>query len=48
MELLGNPQASPRDPIEIELSIAEQAFRELHYRLVSEIALSERAKEMHL
>lgn len=45
MELLGSPQANPCEPIEIELSIAEQAFRELHYRLVSEIALSERAKE---
>lgn len=46
MELLGHPQASPYDLVEIDLSIAEQAFRELHYQLVSEIALIERAKEI--
>jgi hypothetical protein len=43
-ELLGNPQINS-DLIEIDLSKAEQAFRDLHDRLVSEIALSEKVKE---
>lgn len=41
-ELLGLP--NNREPIMINLRIAEQAFRELHYRLQSEIALAERKK----
>jgi hypothetical protein len=36
---------SNREPISIDLHIAEQAFRDLHYRLGSEIALMEKAKE---
>ena len=46
MELLGMPEADPFEPIEIDLDTAEKAFRELHYRLDSEIALRERAKEL--
>lgn len=41
-ELLGCPPPDDRE-IRIELHIAEQAFREIHYRLDSEIALAEKA-----
>lgn len=44
-ELLGYPLPHDREPISIDLHIAEQAFRDLHYRLQSEIALAEKAKE---
>jgi hypothetical protein len=44
-ELLGYPLPNDREPIGIDLHIAEQAFRDLHYRLQSEIALAEKAKE---
>jgi hypothetical protein len=44
-ELLGYPLPNGREPISIDLHIAEQAFRDLHYRLRSEIALAEKAKE---
>jgi hypothetical protein len=44
-ELLGYPLSNDREPISIDLHIAEQAFRDLHYRLQSEIALAEKAKE---
>lgn len=44
-ELLGYPLPHDREPISIDLHIAEQAFRDLHYRLVSEIASAEKAKE---
>lgn len=44
-ELLGYPLPNDREPINIDLSIAEQAFRDLHYRLQSEIALAEKEKE---
>jgi hypothetical protein len=44
-ELLGYPLPNDSEPINIDLSIAEQAFRDLHYRLQSEIALAEKEKE---
>lgn len=44
-ELLGYPLPNDREPISIDLHIAEQAFRDLHYRLQSEIALAEKGKE---
>jgi hypothetical protein len=44
-ELLGYPLPNDREPISIDLQVAEEAFRKLHYRLVSEIALAEKAKE---
>jgi len=44
-ELLGYPLPNDREPINIDLHIAEQAFRDLHYRLQSKIALAEKAKE---
>jgi len=44
-ELLGHPLPNDREPINIDLHIAEQAFRDLHYRLQSEIASAEKAKE---
>jgi hypothetical protein len=44
-ELLGYPLPHDRGPINIDLHIAEQAFRDLTYRLQSEIALAEKAKE---
>jgi hypothetical protein len=37
-ELLGHPLPNDRAPISIDLRIAEQAFREIHYRLQSKIA----------
>jgi hypothetical protein len=44
-ELLGHPLPNDREPIVIDLHIAEQAFRDLHYRLRTEIGLAEKAKE---
>lgn len=44
-ELLGFPLPHDREPVSIDLHVAEQAFREIHYRLDSEIALVEKAKE---
>lgn len=44
-ELLGYPLPNDREPISIDLHIAEQAFRDLNSRLQSEIALAEKAKE---
>jgi hypothetical protein len=44
-ELLGFPLPNDREPVNIDLHIAEQAFRHLHYRLRSEIASAEKAKE---
>lgn len=45
MNLLEKPMASLHEIIEVDLKIAEQAFRELHYLLDEEIAICERAKE---
>jgi hypothetical protein len=44
-ELLDHPLPIDREPIKLDLSVAEQAFRDLIYRMYSEIALVERAKE---
>jgi len=44
-ELLGCPLPHDREPISIDLNIAEQAFRSIVYRLQSEIASAEKAKE---
>lgn len=44
-ELLGYPQPHDREPINIDLSIAEQAFRDLVPRMNSEIASAEKGKE---
>lgn len=45
-ELIGCPRPTDSEPINIDLSIAEEAFRTVHYRLVSEIALLEKAKDL--
>lgn len=44
-ELLDHPPPINREPVKLDLSIAEQAFRDLKHRMFSEIALVERAKE---
>ena len=44
-ELLGYPLPHDREPIRMDLSIAEQAFRDLTPRMQSEIALAEKEKE---
>jgi hypothetical protein len=44
-EMLGHPLPHDREPIRIDLSRAEQAFRELIYRLRGEIALVEKSKK---
>ena len=44
-ELLGHPLPHDREPISIDLENAERVFRQIHYRLESEIALAEKAKE---
>lgn len=44
-ELLGQPLPNDREPIEIDLSVAEQAFRDLIYKMHREIALAEKKKE---
>ncbi len=43
-ELLGLPQSKNREPINIDLSLAEQVFRELIPRMYREIALKEKAQ----
>ncbi len=43
-DLLEHPQTNNRE-LNIDLQKAEEAFRQLHFRLVSEIALLEKAKE---
>ena len=45
LELLGQPLPYDHEPIKIDLSIAEQAFRDLIYQLYREIALAEKKKE---
>jgi len=44
-ELLGQPLPNDREPIKIDLRVAEQAFRDLIYRMHREIALAEKKKE---
>lgn len=44
-ELLGRPRPRDGEPVSMDLDIAEDAFRAVHYRLVEEIALLERAKD---
>lgn len=44
-EFLGYPRPNDREPIKIELSVAEQAFRDLTPRMQSAIALVEKEKE---
>lgn len=44
-ELLGHPLPHNREPIRMDLSIAEAAFRKLHYAIQEEIAFEERRKE---
>jgi hypothetical protein len=44
-ELLGEHLPRGREPISINLSIAEQAFRDLIPRMQQEIALAEKKKE---
>ncbi len=44
-ELLGYPLPHDREPINIDLSVAEEAFRKLIYLMRHEIALEERRKE---
>lgn len=43
-ELLGKPLPHDREPIEMELSAAEQAMRQLHYRLQEALASSNRER----
>lgn len=43
--LLGCPRPKNGEPISLDLNVAEEAFRAVHYRLVSEIAFWERAKD---
>ena len=43
--LLGRPRPNDREPIEIDLEIAEQAFRALISEMYHEIAVMERKKE---
>lgn len=44
-ELLGQPLPHDREPIKIDLSVAEQAFRDLIYKMHRETALAEKNKE---
>jgi hypothetical protein len=44
-ELLGTPKPNGHEPIKMELNKAEQAFRDLIYRMHNEIALMEKKKE---
>lgn len=46
-ELLGKPLPNDREPIKIDLSVAEQAFRDLIYEMHREIALVEKGKRGH-
>ncbi len=43
-ELLGQPLPHDREPIKIDLSVAEEAFRDLIYKMYHEIALVEKGK----
>lgn len=43
-ELLGQPLPHEREPIKVDLSVAEQAFRDLIYQIHREIALVEKKK----
>lgn len=43
-ELLGRPLPHDREPIELDLNTAEQAMRQLHYRLQDEPASAEKAR----
>ena len=43
-ELLGHPLPNDREPIKVDLKVAEQAFRDLVPRMQSEFALAEAAK----
>lgn len=45
-EMLGYARSNGDEPIKIDLSIVEEAFRGIHHRLVSEIALVEKAKDI--
>lgn len=44
-ELLGQPLPHNREPIKIDLSVAEEAFQKLIYKMHQEIALVEKEKE---
>lgn len=44
-ELLGHPLPHDRKPIKIDLAVAEDAFRKLHYEIQEKIALEEKRKE---
>ncbi len=44
-KLLGHSLPHDREPIKIDLSVAEEAFRKLHYAIQEEIAFEERRKE---
>ncbi len=44
-ELLGHPLPHDRKPIKIDLSVAEEAFRKLHYAIQEEIAFDEKRAE---
>lgn len=45
-EALGHSPQDLGEPIGVDLGVAEEAIRSLHYRLVSAIALAEKAKEV--
>jgi hypothetical protein len=45
-ELLGEPLPHDYEPIKMDLSIAEDAFRNLNYAMREKIALAEKAKEL--
>ncbi len=47
-KLLGNPLPHDREPMEKDLSLAEEAFRELHYAAQAEMASEEKRKEISL
>lgn len=44
-KLLGHPLPHDREPIERNLSLAEEAFQKLHYAIQEEIAFEEKRKE---
>jgi len=44
-ELLGEPLPHDREPIKIDLNVAEDAFRKLFYAMQEKIALAEKVKE---
>lgn len=43
--LLGQPPLNDREPIKIDLGVAEQAFRDLIYQMYCETALAEKKKD---